>query len=75
MIELKDHQCLLVISNPKMTKPKIKVKCSECDHVEDMEIEELYRDLDPELQHAGEKNCSVCGKLLTVYITTYMEEY
>jgi len=57
-----------------MSKPKIKVKCSKCQSVEDIEIEDTYNDQYPELQLAGEKNCSACGKLLVVYITTYIEE-
>lgn len=57
-----------------MPLPKIKVKCSECGNIEDVEIEESYNDQDPELQHAGEKNCSGCGKLLVVYVTTYIDE-
>ena len=59
----------------RMMKPKIMVECSKCGNIEDIEIEKLYTDQFPELQPAGEKNCSMCGKLLVVYITTYTEEY
>lgn len=54
--------------------PKINVKCSKCSKVEDIEIGDNYNDQDPDLQLAGEKNCTGCGKLLVVYISTYLEE-
>jgi phage FluMu protein Com len=54
--------------------PIIKVKCSKCSNVEDIKINNDYDDQYPELQLAGEKNCTKCGKLLIVYISTYIEE-
>lgn len=52
----------------------MKIKCSECGNIEDIEIiDHIYEDQYPELQLAGDKKCSKCGKLLVVYLTTYLD--
>lgn len=57
-----------------MQKSVIKVRYSLCNNIENAYINELYGCRDSVLQHALEKNCLKCRKLLAVYMTTYIEE-
>lgn len=57
-----------------MQGQKIEVVCSKCRNIEKIEINDsVYESHYPELQHVGDKKCSKCGKMLVVYIHTYID--